>query len=72
MAELPGYVDTLLALREEYKDRINILIGLEVEYTLKYFDPLISQLQKYPVDYIGRTDLIDRNLQRLMAALERD
>ena len=28
MAELPGYVDTLLALREEYKDRINILIGL--------------------------------------------
>ena len=52
MAELPGYVDTLLALREEYKDRINILIGLEVEYTLKYFDPLIAELQKYPVDYI--------------------
>ena len=30
--KLDDYVGTLLALREEYKDRINILIGFEAEY----------------------------------------
>ena len=52
MCELGGYVGTLLKLREEYKDRIQILIGFEVEYTTKYFEPLLKELRKYPVDYI--------------------
>ncbi|MBR5732287.1 MAG: histidinol-phosphatase [Lachnospiraceae bacterium] len=52
MDELEGYIDTLLALREEYKDRIRLLIGFEVEYTLKYFEPLMKELRNYPVDYI--------------------
>ncbi|MBR4719028.1 MAG: histidinol-phosphatase [Lachnospiraceae bacterium] len=52
MEELPGYIDTLLQLREEYKDRIDILIGFEVEYFPKYFDKLLGILEKYPVDYI--------------------
>lgn len=41
---------------------------------LAYRDGSITRITnpKYPVDYIGRTDLIDRNLQRLTAALERD
>lgn len=52
MDELPGYIETLLALREEYKDRIEILIGFEVEYFPKYFDKLLSILRSYPVDYM--------------------
>ena len=52
MDELEGYIDTLLALREEYKDQIQLLIGFEVEYTLKYFEPLMKELRNYPVDYI--------------------
>ena len=52
MSELPGYVETLLALREEYRDRIQILIGFEVEYTTRYFEPLLKELRRYPVDYI--------------------
>ena len=52
MNELPNYVETLLSLREKYKDKIDILIGFEVEYTTKYFEPLMAELRKYPVDYL--------------------
>lgn len=52
MAELPDYTETLISLREEYKDRINILIGYEVEYSLAYFDKLLKELRRYPLDYI--------------------
>ena len=52
MDELPGYIDTLLRLRDEYKDSIELLIGFEVEYTRKYFDRLMTILRQYPVDYI--------------------
>ncbi len=52
MSELQSYTDTLVRLREEYKDQIQILIGYEVEYTRKYFEPLMRELKKYPLDYI--------------------
>ena len=52
MEEIEDYTSTLAALREEYKDRIKILIGYEVEYTHKYFDKLLTELKKYPLDYI--------------------
>ncbi len=50
--ELPGYVETLCALREEYREEIRILIGLEVEYMPRYFDDLLRLIRAYPVDYI--------------------
>ena len=52
MDEIEEYTSTLVALREEYKDRIKILIGYEVEYTRKYFEPLLAELRKFPLDYI--------------------
>ena len=52
MSELYDYTDTLVKLRDEYKDEIQILIGYEVEYTEKYFETLIKELKKYPLDYI--------------------
>lgn len=52
MEELPGYVDTLLRLREEYKGRIGILVGFEVEYVPEMFDQLMKRLEPYPVDYL--------------------
>lgn len=52
MTQLQDYTDTLVKLRDEYKDQIQILIGYEVEYTRKYFEPLIKELKKYPLDYI--------------------
>ena len=52
MDELPDYIDTLVRLRDEYKDDIRLLIGFEVEYTRKYFDRLLEILRQYPIDYI--------------------
>lgn len=46
------YTDTLLKLREEYKDSIDILIGYEVEYYRDAFGVLLNELRKYPLDYL--------------------
>lgn len=52
MSELGDYTDTLVRLRDEYHNDIQILIGYEVEYTRKYFEPLLKKLKNYPLDYI--------------------
>lgn len=52
MSELGDYTDTLVRLRDEYRNDIQILIGYEVEYTRKYFEPLLKELKNYPLDYI--------------------
>ena len=44
--DVKDYFDTLKALREEYKDKIEILIGFEIEYYPAYFEEMI----KYTVD----------------------
>ena len=52
MEELDGYVETLLHLREEYRDRIDIKIGLEVEYYPSYFKELMREILQRPIEYI--------------------
>lgn len=52
MGQLAEYFDTLLALKEEYKGRIEIKIGFEAEYLPKYWEELQAELSKYPVDYM--------------------
>jgi histidinol-phosphatase (PHP family) len=52
MSEVEDYTSTLVKLREEYRNDIQILIGYEVEYTHEYFDKLIEYLRQYPLDYI--------------------
>ncbi len=52
MSEVPDYFDSLTKLREEYKDRIKIYIGFEVECYEGYFETLMEELKKYPVDYM--------------------
>lgn len=52
ISELPDYTDTLIKLRDEYRNDIKILIGYEVEYTRKYFEPLMQELNRYPLDFI--------------------
>lgn len=50
--ELPEYVESLKALREKYKDRIQIKIGLECEYFPEYMHWLKEQIKKYQLDYV--------------------
>ena len=50
--EAGEYIDTIKALRDEYKDKINIKIGFEVEYFPALFDSLLSFLSDYEYDYL--------------------
>ncbi len=50
--DLDDFFDTLLKLRDEYKDRIKLYIGFETEYYPAYFDKTLELISKYPVDYL--------------------
>ena len=51
-SELEGYVDTILDLKREYKDDIEIHLGLEVEYLYTLWEPLLRLLEPYPIEYL--------------------
>ncbi len=50
--QLEDYVMTLHSLKEEYAGRIEILIGLEVEYYPLYFNRLLDLIRPYHLDYL--------------------
>lgn len=50
--ELPEYIESLRALRNKYKDQIDIKIGLECEYFPDYIHWLKEQIKTYQLDYI--------------------
>ena len=49
--QLPGYIDTVLALKEEYRDRLRIHLGLELEYYPAYLPDLLPMLRDTPIEY---------------------
>lgn len=49
--EVEGYFDTILKLKAEYADKIEIKIGFEVEYYPEIFDKLMDYVAKYRPDY---------------------
>ena len=51
-SQLEDYVHTLSVLRDKYKDKISIKIGLECEYFEDKMEWLKDQLEKYKLDYI--------------------
>ena len=42
--QLDGYIESILSLKEKYKDQISILVGLECEYFEKYIRYRIKYL----------------------------
>ena len=50
--EADEYFKILTDLREEYKNDIELHIGLEVEYFEGFFDKFIEYIKDYPVDYL--------------------
>ena len=52
IGEMEGYVRSLLSLRERYKGKMEIYIGFETEYYPQYFDRLLDEYRKYPIDYL--------------------
>ena len=51
-SDFDEYYQSILTLKEKYKDQISIKIGLECEYFPKYMDWLKELLQTYHLDYI--------------------
>ena len=52
MDKIDLYFDTILALREKYKDHIDIKIGFEIEYYPKFWDKALEKYRQYPLDYL--------------------
>jgi histidinol-phosphatase (PHP family) len=51
-AELPGYVEEVIALRDEYAGRIDVLLGLEADYAEGGEADLAAILAPYPWDVV--------------------
>ena len=50
--ELEDYCNSIKSLREKYKDKISIKLGLECEYFPKYMPWLKEMTEKHSIDYI--------------------
>jgi histidinol-phosphatase (PHP family) len=51
-AELPRYVDAVLALRERYAGRVEVLLGLEADFIAGHEETLARLLERYPFDVV--------------------
>jgi histidinol-phosphatase (PHP family) len=50
--QLQDYADTILKLRDEFRDTIQIRLGVEAEYYPKYFPQLRSMLSDQGIEYM--------------------
>ena len=51
-SEFDYYVQRILDLRYQYRGKIEILLGLEMDYVAGLEDYLVKQIARYPFDYI--------------------
>jgi len=49
---LPGYVESVLALKEKYRGRIEVLLGIEADYIEGQEEALRALLAAYPFDVV--------------------
>lgn len=52
MAQARDYIETLSALREEYKNDIKIYIGFEMEYYPLYFKDMLDNVNSFGAEYL--------------------
>ena len=50
--QLEDYVESVLRLRAEYKQEIDLRLGFEAEYYPDLFESMLELLRPYPVDYL--------------------
>lgn len=50
--ELSGYCNSIKALKEKYKDKISIKLGLECEYFPKYMPWLKEKIDEHGIDFV--------------------
>lgn len=52
VTQVEDYFKTLSALREKYKDQIDIHIGFEMEYYPKHFKDMLKKAREYGAEYL--------------------
>ncbi len=52
MCDLEDYVTSILSLREKYAEKIEIKLGLELEYYPGCFQETLQRLKEQPLDYL--------------------
>ena len=52
VGEMGIYFSEALRLREKYRDYIDIRIGFEAEYFPLYWESLLAEYRKYPLEYL--------------------
>jgi len=59
--EAEDYIQTINALKEKYKDIIEIFVGFEMEYYPAYFDDMLSYIKKLGAEYLilGQHFIVD-------------
>ena len=50
--DLTDYVQTVLFMKEHFQRKIQIHLGLEVEYYPEYFAELMKHLRQHPIEYM--------------------
>ena len=50
--QIQGYFDTLLGLKDEFKDKIELHVGFEAEYYPKHFGEFERLIKSYPTEYL--------------------
>ncbi|WEK56374.1 MAG: histidinol-phosphatase [Candidatus Cohnella colombiensis] len=51
-SQFPQYIAEVLSLKEQYRDRIEVLLGVESDYYSEHADLYSSSYEPYPFDYI--------------------
>lgn len=49
--DLPEYLSEIQRLKDKYKDRIEVYVGLEIDYLDKTYNPSIPYFRDMPLDY---------------------
>lgn len=50
--QLPEYAETILGLKQEYRDRIELHLGVEAEFYPRFFPRLVQELKDHGVEYM--------------------
>jgi histidinol-phosphatase (PHP family) len=58
--DLPRYVDLVLSLRERYRERLSIKLGIEADYFAEHEEKTARLLESFPFDYVlGSVHFLD-------------
>ena len=71
-SELPNYISEVYSLQKEFKDKITIKLGLEVDYNSKKIDLIKEIISKYHFDAIGSSVHFVGDINVVISSFKKD